>query len=456
MKRLKMKKTAVFLIIFLMCFGIVSNGALFADTEGHWAAGNIEFLAMEGVISGMGDGGFAPDEFVTREQFLKMLMIVTSECANERIVYEKPSGLNLIIERSPFSDVETSRWSYFYIKEAYGRIILGEEYGDKFEPVKDITREEAAVWIARALSLGEGNCNFTDNELIGKPALVGAAYENGLISGFPDGSFGPGQNLTRAQAAVLLKRTEDFKEASVAGSFEMEVKSIDKDLNLDGTPENIKILSDGERYVVKIGDSHALGGYTTVEETKFYLIDVDNKDGFMELAVAESFYGSGALAIYRYTGKDLYLMGYIESVGGITVRTDNTPIGDEWGAISVNSDGTLTANIGEQFVHTMLLRIQYKVNEKNRLVPAADEFYTLGGYSDFVVVNALEAVDPAYGRQGISLAEGYAGKIVKTDLKNWLYIETGSGDSGWIYVQNDGLVGGEPVSYYLDGLNFAG
>ena len=49
-------------------------------------------------------------------------------------------------------------------------------------------------------------------------------------------------------------------------------------------------------------------------------------------------------------------------------------------------------------------------------------------------------------------------KFLKTLLcfKNWIYIETGSGEAGWIYVFDDYLIDGEPLSYYLDGLNYAG
>ena len=451
-----MKKIIAIAIVLMLSFQVCSFAAMFSDIEGHWAQSYIETLATEGVINGMGDGNFEPDSFVTREQFLKMLMIVTAECANERLAFETPPKLNLIIEKSPFSDVDTDRWSYYYISEAYGKIISGEEYGENFEPVKDITREEAAVWMAKALNLSEGACNFVDNELIGKPGLVGAAFENGLITGFPDGTFGPGQSLTRAQAAVMLQRAGKCKVLRASEEMTTELKSVEKDLNLDGTADSIKIITDGERYVVNVNGIGVIGGLSNAEESKFYLIDVDRRDSYQELAVVESFYGSGALAIYRYTGNELYMLGYIESVGGITLRTDNSPIGDEWGAVSVNSDGTITANIGEQFVHTMLLRKQFAINEKNRLVPALNEFYTIGTYSDFIVANTLEAYIGDENHPGITLEKGYAGKIVKTDLKNWLYIETGSGDSGWIYVQDDGLVGGEPVSYYLDGLNFAG
>ena len=48
---------------------------MFPDTKGHWAEGYIDALAMEGVINGMPDGTFEPESYVTREQFLKMLLI---------------------------------------------------------------------------------------------------------------------------------------------------------------------------------------------------------------------------------------------------------------------------------------------------------------------------------------------------------------------------------------------
>lgn len=451
-----MKKIAVLLFVFLFSFSFFSYGAMFSDVEGHWGKDYIEFLATEGVINGMGDGCFAPDDFVTREQFLKMLMIVTSDSANEKLAYETPEASGYIYEQSPFGDVDVSRWSFPYIKEAFGSIILGEEYGERFEPVKDITREEAAVWLARALNLPEGVANFTDNHLIGKPGLVGAAFENGLVTGFPDGSFGPGEGLTRAQAAVMLKRAEDLNEKLIIQTFETEVKSVEKDLNGDGTAEVIKVMAGEEGYAVKINESAVLGGICTVSDSKYYLIDVDKNDSFVEFAIAESYYGWGALAIYRYTGTEAYLMGYIESVGGISLRTDNTPIGDEWGAISANADGSLTGNVGEQFIHTMLLRKHYKLNDRNRLVPSAGEFYTMGSYSDFVVAQNLISDKEDEYHPAIELKAGYAGKIVKTDLKNWIYIETGSGDSGWIYVNDDGLLRGEPIYYYLEGLHYAG
>lgn len=451
-----MKKILALTAVITILSANLCFAAMFQDTKGHWAESYIDELTMAGVINGKSDGAFAPDDTVTREQFLKMLLLATSKNANIRSSFEKPPIMNELLEISPFDDVSPSRWSYYYIKEAYGTILFTEEYGEKFEPVKDITREEAAVWMSRALDLSSGTPSFTDNNLIGNKEMVGAAAENGLISGFEDGSFGPGKTLTRAQAAVMLSKAGRLNAKIMSDSYTDIAKEFEKDLYLDGVNEQVKIMTNGETYAVVINGLAALGGECITESNRYYIIDIDKNDKYKEIAVVEDDYGQDALAIYRYTGSYLYLMGYIESVGDISVRTDLTPIGDEWGAISINTDGTITANIGVQYVHTMLIRVQYKINDKNRLEAESNEYYTIGQYSDFTVQNYLESAVSDADHPGIVLNPGYTGTIVKTDLKNWIYIETGSGDKGWIYISDDGLVNGESLSYYLDGLCYAG
>ena len=68
-----MKRLLVFLTVFFLLSGMVCHGAMFPDTEGHWAAEYIEFLAREGIISGMGDGTFAPNSSCTRAQAARII-----------------------------------------------------------------------------------------------------------------------------------------------------------------------------------------------------------------------------------------------------------------------------------------------------------------------------------------------------------------------------------------------
>ncbi|MDP4133059.1 MAG: S-layer homology domain-containing protein [Bacillota bacterium] len=455
-----MKKLIGLILMFTVMLTMGCQAALFKDIEGHWAEKSIDALVMAGVINGVDDATFAPESPVTREQFLKMLLIASADNINEKINFENPPKLNTVLEKSPFPDVSIDRWSYYYIKEAYGTLIFSGEYPYGFGPVKDITREEAAVWTSRALGLTGGEPNFTDNDLIKNKNLVGAASGNGLITGFADGSFKPSQGLTRAQAAAILQRVQVLNAKMAVDSMTEGTSTGDfsKDLNGDGTVDTVKVFlkSDGEGYALKVNDCAFIGGLCQTESNNYYLVDVNTKDTYKEIAVVENDNNSAALAIYRYTGSDLYLLGYIQNVGPIDLKTGSSPIADEWGAVSINGDGTVSANIGVQFVHTMLVRKQFTLNAKNRLVDNAKIYYTMGEYSKFIVKNTLESTRSDEGHPAITLNSGYAGKIVSTDLKNWLYIETGNGDSGWIYVENDKLIKGENLSYYLDGLWYAG
>lgn len=453
--RNKLKKLIVLTIGMFLCLGAVCYGAMFPDTGGHWAEAYIDALTQNGVISGMQDGSFAPDDPVTREQFLKMLLIVTADNANTRQERMAPPTLNKVLEKSPFADVAVDRWSYYYIREAFGSVILREDYGNTFGPVKDITREEAAVWMSRALSLGEAESTFTDASEIRNESLVGAAAQAGLIAGFTDGSFRPEDGLTRAQAATMLYRANALKAERTKQGM-TEAKKFSKDLNGDGQDDEVCVLANDENYVVCVGGYTAVGGICETASNRYFVLDIDTTDNSREIGILENDYNAGALALYRYTGDSLYLMGYIETVGALVLHADNSVIGDEWGAVGIAGDGKVTANIGEQFVHTMLLRKTYVINDKNRLVESGNEFYTIGGYSEFTVVRPLPVGLTDAAHPGIDLQVGYTGKIVKTDLKNWLYIEMGNGSSGWIYVNDDLLINGEPLSYYLDDLWYAG
>lgn len=47
----------------------------FTDTKGHWAEDYIAWCADKGIVSGMGDGKFAPNDGVTASQAAKILLV---------------------------------------------------------------------------------------------------------------------------------------------------------------------------------------------------------------------------------------------------------------------------------------------------------------------------------------------------------------------------------------------
>lgn len=75
---------------------------------------------------------------------------------------------------------------------------------DRFEKAKD------SIWSFPNVSLGKDR--FIDSDRISSWALndVNAAFDKGLISGYPEGSFKPKQAVTRAEAMVLLARVYNW------------------------------------------------------------------------------------------------------------------------------------------------------------------------------------------------------------------------------------------------------
>ena len=86
-----MRKWLSFAFALILLFGCVpavhaenvsqiigdNNTVVFVDVtkEYDWARDAIYYFAEQGIVSGMGDGRFAPGEKVTREQFAKMLVL---------------------------------------------------------------------------------------------------------------------------------------------------------------------------------------------------------------------------------------------------------------------------------------------------------------------------------------------------------------------------------------------
>lgn len=162
----------------------------FKDIQGHWAQESIERLAYTQLINGFPDGSFRPDETVTKEQFVTMLV--------------KARGYTIQKGSTGFRDVSAKEWSSPYIYTAMRRGII--EPGTSFYPNRTATREEMAVMVARSLQFkaSSTSLNFKDNSQIVNKGLVGAAVKEGIILGYPDRTFKPKGSLTRAEAVIVI------------------------------------------------------------------------------------------------------------------------------------------------------------------------------------------------------------------------------------------------------------
>jgi hypothetical protein len=88
----------------------------FTDIGGHWAEGYIKIVAAYSVVSGYPDGGFKPDQMVTRAEFVSMM---------NRLLM-RLSEFKFSLEANEYVDLDDSHWAYDDIMNASGKTSSGE------------------------------------------------------------------------------------------------------------------------------------------------------------------------------------------------------------------------------------------------------------------------------------------------------------------------------------------
>lgn len=204
--------TSILLAVAMLLTGwsSLASAAVFKDTQGHWAQEAVEKWSEAGIIQGAG-GTFRPNDAVTRAEFATMI---------DNIVKYTETGDN------PFSDLSSSKWYYDALLKLSKAGVLSGSNG-KALPGAAITRQEAAVMVAKAFNIAESEAGaaFTDEGAIAGWAkgYVHALAAKKVIGGMPDGSFKPAASLTRAQAVTLFGNfMQDL--VSKAGDYSKDIQ----------------------------------------------------------------------------------------------------------------------------------------------------------------------------------------------------------------------------------------
>lgn len=108
---------------------------------------------------------------------------------------------------SPFTDVLTGQWFNEAVSTAAAAGIL-RGYGDgSFRPGNNITRAEFAAIAARFLGMEMGpDASFTDVAGHWAEQEIGLVTAAGWMGGYEDGTFRPDQTITRAEVAIVINR----------------------------------------------------------------------------------------------------------------------------------------------------------------------------------------------------------------------------------------------------------
>ena len=175
----------------------------FSDvTSTHWAISYINFLSSEEIIAGYPDGTFKPESNVKVNEFITMAM----------------KSLGYAFES------KSSDWAKPYIDKAIELGVIEDREFDSY--TANITREQMASIAGNSIAITEprmGNQldGYIKVEVKDYHTITGyyiqdvlESYKWGLVGGFPDGTFRPKSNATRAQACVVLNKMQEKETRS--------------------------------------------------------------------------------------------------------------------------------------------------------------------------------------------------------------------------------------------------
>ena len=160
---------------------IVDNSKNFADTRNHWAKDAIDFVSARGLVNGMSDTIYAPNNSTTRAQLWTILA--------------RQNDADLTGGNTWYENAQN--WA----KE--------KGISDGANPNADINRAQMVTMLWRAVGqpAAGGAASFTDVSADSYYAqAVAWAIENGITTGVGNGKFDPNATCTRAQIAAFLAR----------------------------------------------------------------------------------------------------------------------------------------------------------------------------------------------------------------------------------------------------------
>lgn len=159
-----------------------------------WMDSYLNQVVEWGVMRGDLQGNLEPNRDITRAEFCTMI--------NRAFGYTE-------VGPHPFTDVKSKDWYADDIAIAYNQGYLFGTSATTASPNDPLTREQAMVILGKNLMLqtqpGEV-LGFTDSRTFSDWAKgwIRAVAECGIISGYPDGTFRPRNNISRGETATIL------------------------------------------------------------------------------------------------------------------------------------------------------------------------------------------------------------------------------------------------------------
>ena len=205
-------------------------------TPQEWYWPYITRLATDGIINGYLDGNFRPNNQINRAEFLAILL----KTAFPNFDFDSYQPQAPFFQDIPYDDDDDPDKIPWYLKKVYyardQQIVKGYAEGTTcdgsndpgriyFCPANPINRAEASKMIVNTFGLEPyevGDKNLFSDVVFGSDWFYSSVYacalredESGeldpIVEGYPNGTFGPGQIITRAEAAKMICIAENGK-----------------------------------------------------------------------------------------------------------------------------------------------------------------------------------------------------------------------------------------------------
>ena len=165
---------------------IPDDDALGLNTTDHFA-----------YIVGYGNGEVRPQNNITRAEVATIFFrLLTDDVRDENLT-----------KTNRYSDVTRADWYNTAVSTLSSMGIITGYPDGTFRPNAAITRAEFAAIAARFDSNGDKTtAKFSDIATHWAKDEISIAYNNGWINGYPNGTFGPQRDITRAETMTLVNR----------------------------------------------------------------------------------------------------------------------------------------------------------------------------------------------------------------------------------------------------------
>lgn len=162
-------------------------------SDAAWAQRSILTLSEKNIVSGYPDGTFAPNNTLTREEFVTIIVKA----------FDIPDGAD-----AGFDDVDGTAWYSKYVNAAYSQGIISGIGGNMFGVGQTISREEAYTILYRMIGnneVSEEPEGFADIDRVSDYAKNAIAYmvKENILAG-SDNMLSPKADTTRAMAAQII------------------------------------------------------------------------------------------------------------------------------------------------------------------------------------------------------------------------------------------------------------